>query len=97
MSLIRKMFIGKPIEKAISRSNLNIDFNRLLQNSPVVFYNFDKKDFIEKGYRKNAEVYKIIRKIVEKASIADLYLYVEKSNKYTKYKKHRFSSDVGII
>lgn len=93
MSLIRKALFGQPTNKA-SRSSMNIDFNRLLQNSPVVFYNFDKKDFIEKGYRNNAEVYKIIRKIVEKASIADLYLYVEKSNKYTKYKKHRFSSDV---
>ncbi len=92
MSLIRKALFGQPTSKA-SRSSMNIDFNRLIQNSPVVFYNYEKEDFIKKGYAGNAEVYKIGRKIVEKLAVADLYLYIEKSNKYTKYKKHRFSSE----
>lgn len=91
MSLIRKALFGQQSSKARS-SNLNIDFNRLIQNSPVVFYDYDKDDFIEKGYVQNAEVYKIIRKIVEKLSIADPYVYIEKSNQYTKFKKHRYSS-----
>ena len=87
MNLIQKAFFGSRASKAVGK----VDFNSLIQNTPVVFYNFDKHDFIEKGYTSNAEVYKIVRKIVDKLQVADPYVYVEKSNKYTKYKKYRYS------
>ena len=87
MNLIQKAFFGSRASKAVGRVNLN----GLIQNAPVVFYNFDKHDFIEKGYTHNAEVYKIVRKIIDKLQVADPYVYIEKSNKYTKYKKHRYS------
>lgn len=87
MNLIQKAFFGNHVSKAVGR----VDFNSLIQNTPVVFYNFDKHDFIEKGYTHNAEVYKIVRKIIDKLQVADPYVYIEKNNNYTKYKKHRYS------
>jgi len=88
MNLIQKAFFGNHVSKAVGR----VDFNSLIQNTPVVFYNFDKHDFIEKGYTHNAEVYKIVRKIIDKLQVADPYVYIEKNNNYTKYKKHRYSN-----
>ena len=67
MNLIQKAFFGNHVSKAVGR----VDFNSLIQNTPVVFYNFDKHDFIEKGYTHNAEVYKIVRKIIDKLQVAD--------------------------
>lgn len=87
MSLIRKIFAGETVRKD-SFSNFH---SFITQNAPVVFYNYGRNDFIKKGYSSNAEVYKIIRKIVDKCAVADPYVYIEKNNNYTKFKKHKFS------
>ena len=64
---------------------------RLLNDAGVVFYDYDAEDYIAKGYQANADVYKIVRKIVDKCSVAETYLYTDnedtKALKYKKYKK----------
>ena len=88
MSIIRKAFFGSQSKPIV------IDYNRLLQNNPVVFYNYDQEDFIEKGYSSNAEVYKIVKKITDKCAIAEPWLYIDNGNvKALKYRKFRTSSD----
>ena len=67
MSSILK-FIGIQPKSKVSGNNelLEILYSRLIQNRNLVLYNFDpkKNDFIVKGYGQNAEVYKIVNKIV---------------------------------
>ena len=94
MSSILK-FIGlQPKSKKADKSLLlDILYKRLVQNQGLVLYNFDakKNDFIVKGYSQNAEVYKIINKIVTKCNSIETILYNdvgEKSaNRYKKYLK----------
>lgn len=92
--------IGQYFNKALSltsdrrrvHNQLNeILYGNLINFRDVVFYNYCREDFIVKGYKGNAEVYSIVRKIVEKLSFAPLYLYIdsgeEKSRKYKSCKK----------
>ena len=70
---------------------------RLLNDTGVVFYDYNAEDFIEKGYQGNADVYKIIRKIVDKCANAETYLYTDnedkKSLKYKQYTKSTTAID----
>lgn len=92
--------IGQYFNKALSltsdrrrvHNQLNeILYGNLINFRDVVFYNYCREDFVVKGYKGNAEVYSIVRKIVEKLSFAPLYLYIdngeEKSRKYKSCKK----------
>lgn len=92
--------IGQYFNKALSltsdrrrvHNQLNeILYGNLINFRDVVFYNYCREDFIVKGYKGNAEVYSIVRKIVEKLSFSPLYLYIdngeEKSRKYKSCKK----------
>lgn len=76
-------------QKTPSKNDLlRILYARLTHNTPVIFYDFEKDDFIKEGYRSNAEVYKIVRKIVEKCNVPPTYIYEEVSDKkYRKYSK----------
>ena len=90
MSIIRKAFFGN----TANRKPVIVDYNRLLQNQNAVFYNFDVEDFLERGYINNAEVYKILRKIIDKCAIADPILYEDDGDvksKYRKYKKAKYN------
>src|SRR5690606_16200269 len=92
--------IGKYIGKALGfnsdRRNIENQLNAILYGNlinfkDVVFYNYNREDFIVKGYKSNAEVYSIVRKIVDKASFAPMYVYEdigeEKSRRYKSCKK----------
>lgn len=94
MSKILKL-LAKGKARASSTSLLNILHYQLMQNRNVVFYNFDKHDWIKKGYRSNAEVYKIVRKIVDKCAVPPTYLYHDngKADKYFRYRKGKTATD----
>ena len=48
-------------------------------SNPLVLYDYTKEDFVKKAYAKNAEVYRIIKKITDKATIATPYIYVRQN------------------
>jgi HK97 family phage portal protein len=92
MSSILK-FIGIQPKRRVSSGNdlLEVLYSRLVQNRNLVLYNFDpkKNDFIIKGYGQNAEVYKIINKIVTKCNAVETILYNDTGEKSAlKYKKY---------
>ncbi len=94
MSSILK-FIGLQPKRKVSSNNelLEVLYSRLIQNRDLVLYNFDpkKNDFIVKGYGQNAEVYKIVNKIVTKCNAIETILYNDTGEKsalnYKKYLK----------
>ena len=57
------------------RTPLNSPFS--LYNVPLTLYSWEAKDFVEKGYTKNANVYKIVQTIIQKLSVAYLELYFD--------------------
>lgn len=92
MSSILK-FIGIQPRRRVTSGNdlLEVLYSRLVQNRNLVLYNFDpkKNDFIIKGYGQNAEVYKIINKIVTKCNAVETILYNDTGEKSAlKYKKY---------
>lgn len=64
-----------------SRNELErILYSHFVNSNPVVFYNFqEKEDYINRGYVHNSDVYTIIKKIVDTASVAKPYIYIDKS------------------
>ena len=92
MSSILK-FIGIQPRRRVTSGNdlLEVLYSRLVQNRNLVLYNFDpkKNDFIIKGYGQNAEVYKIVNKIVTKCNAVETILYNDTGEKSAlKYKKY---------
>lgn len=91
MSRILKYIGLQPKRKVTSNNDLlNVLYSRLVQNRNLVLYNFDpkKNDFIVKGYGQNAEVYKIINKIVTKCNAVETILYNDTGEKSVqRYKK----------
>ena len=84
-------------KKTTSQKLNDILYWRLLNDTGVVFYDYNAEDFIEKGYQGNADVYKIVRKIVDKCATAETYLYTDnedkKSLKYKQYTKSTTAID----
>lgn len=84
-------------KKTTSQKLNDILYWRLLNDTGVVFYDYNAEDFIDKGYQGNADVYKIIRKIVDKCANAETYLYTDnedkKSLKYKQYTKSTTAID----
>ena len=89
-------YIGKALGFNSDRRNIENQLNAILYGNlinfkDVVFYNYNREDFVVKGYKSNAEVYSIVRKIVDKASFAPMYVYEdngeEKSRRYKSCKK----------
>jgi HK97 family phage portal protein len=81
-------FVKKVLGKKGERNILNeILYSRLVGNTPIVFYDFNREDYISKGYSGSSEIYAIIRKITDKLQVATPYLYIDdsqvKSKKYT--------------
>lgn len=79
-----------------TKNELNkILYGQLVNQRLVVFYDYTREDFITKGYSSNAEVYTIIRKIVDKAAVAEPYVYIDKNDvKSRRYKNKKKSKDV---
>ena len=68
--MIRKALgLKKHSTKALS-TPLNSPFS--LYSVPLTLYSWEAKDFVEKGYTKNANVYKIVQKIIQKLGVAQL-------------------------
>lgn len=92
------MFRG--LSKALS-VNRGLDTNILNQiayqyftNNDIIWYDNNQATiFVNQGYRHNANVYAIVRKISDKNKIAPLLVYTEKSSKHltTKYKQYKYS------
>ena len=99
MSSILK-FIGIQPKSKVSGNNelLEVLYSRLIQNRNLVLYNFDpkKNDFIEKGYGQNAEVYKIVNKIVTKCNAIETILYNDTGEKSVRRYKKFLKSAVPI-
>ena len=99
MSSILK-FIGIQPKSKVSGNNelLEILYSRLIQNRNLVLYNFDpkKNDFIVKGYGQNAEVYKIVNKIVTKCNAIETILYNDTGEKSVRRYKKFLKSAVPI-
>ena len=69
-----------------------IVFPYLNNNLVVWFDSQNSKEFIDKGYRANATVYAIVKKIMDKASAAPLLVYEEtQKSKTGKYKAFKYS------
>lgn len=87
--------LGFNPQKREYENQLNaILYGNLINFKDVVFYNYCREDFILKGYKSNAEVYSIVKKIVDKLSFAPLYLYEEKEDKKSaRYKSCKKSVD----
>lgn len=88
---------GIPQQKTTDNDLSAILYSQLVNHQAVVFYNYSCEDYITKGYCGNAEVYTIIRKIVDKANAAPCYLYIDKNDekaiKARKYKARKSQSD----
>src|SRR5574344_860133 len=73
---------------------LNSPFS--LYNVPLTLYSWEAKDFIEKGYAENANVYKIVQKIIQKLGVAQLELYIDngddKARKDRKYRNNKYNA-----
>ena len=99
MSSILK-FIGIQPKSKTSGNNelLEMLYSRLIQNRNLVLYNFDpkKNDFIVKGYGQNAEVYKIVNKIVTKCNAIETILYNDTGDKSVQRYKKFLKSAVPI-
>lgn len=66
---------------------LEIINRALMQRQGIVWFDYCQEDYIKKGYQGNAEVYTIVKKIVDKCSAAPLYLYIDKEDeKAAKYR-----------
>lgn len=95
--------LGQYINKALGfnserkqvENQLNdVLYGNLVNFKDVVFYDYTKEDFITKGYSSNAEVYSIVRKIVDKLSFAPIYNYIDKEDKKSaRYKSCKKSVD----
>ena len=100
MSSILK-YIGlqpKSQAKGVNNELLEVLYSRLIQNRNLVLYNFDpkKNDFIVKGYGQNAEVYKIVNKIVTKCNAIETILYNDTGEKSVQRYKKFLKSAVPI-
>jgi len=78
-----------------SENRLNDMVFQYLNNSDIVWYNNQQSQiYVNQGYRSNATVYSIIRKLGDKKKIAPPLVYTEKNRtaKY-KYKEFKYSGD----
>lgn len=94
---VEKAFFGSRPAKNRAIGSLNeILYGNLANSAHVVWYNFDSsKDFITKGYQENAQVYSIIKMILDKCRDAKLLCYEEKADTKAlkSYRSNRYSRD----
>jgi HK97 family phage portal protein len=69
----------------------------LIGGGAVLWYSFDAEDFITNGYTSNADIYSIIKKIVDKANVATPYVYIDKEGVKSKnYLTTKYFRDTPI-
>jgi len=65
---------SKKTKKAVTYFNMSaVPVN----SAPVVFYDYNAADYIQKGYTSNSDVYSIVNKITDKAAVATPYIYID--------------------
>jgi len=91
----KALFGGNKRKDAVNTLN-DILYGQLANTNHVVWYNFrTREDYIKKGYAGNAQVYSIVKKILDKAKDAPLIVYEDKGEKSsTAYKRTKYSSDI---
>jgi phage portal protein BeeE len=75
-------------KKAEKTQKSTVGVSYFVGGAPVVVYDYDREDFVKKGYAGNAEVYSIIKKITDKSSVATPYVYIDKEG----VKSHRLAT-----
>ena len=90
---IKQLILSKA--ETQSDNKLNQMVYQYLNNSDIVWYNNQQSQiFVEQGYRSNATIYSIIRKIGDKKKIAPPLVYKEKNTSAKhKYKEYKYSGD----
>jgi len=90
---LKRAFIGKAETQGENR--LSEMVYQYLNNSDIIWYNNQQGEiYINQGYRSNATVYSIIRKLGDKKKIAPPLVYVEKNaNQRAKYKEFKYSGN----
>ncbi len=90
---LKRAFIGKAETQGENR--LSEMVYQYLNNSDIVWYNNQQGEiYINQGYRSNATIYSIIRKLGDKKKIAPPLVYVEKNaNQRAKYKEFKYSGN----
>jgi len=69
----------------------------IIGGGTVLWYNFNAEDFITNGYTSNADIYSIIKKIIDKANVATPYVYVDKEGvKSKKYLTTKYFRDTSV-
>lgn len=83
--------------KQVDRNLLNEIVYQYLSNSDIAWYtNNQAQTFIDNGYRSNATIYAIIKKIADKSKIAPPLVYREKNaTQRAKYKEFKYSGDIS--
>jgi phage portal protein BeeE len=88
--------LNKAIQGERNENVLNQMVYQYLNQNDIVWYNNNQAStYIERGYRGNANVFSIVRKIGDKKKIAPLQVYIEKSSKafISKYKEYKYSGN----
>ena len=86
----KKVHISEVVNKALTY---------FVGNSPVIFYDFNQEDYVQKGYAANAEVYSIIKKITDKCNVAEPFIYIDKEgvkSKNTRTTKNNKGNPLGF-
>ena len=73
---IKPQMISTPQESNVNLLN-QILYGQFTASTLVVWYDSNQQTFIDKGYKGNALVYSIIRKISEKGKQCPTYVYKE--------------------
>ena len=76
-------------KKTIAKSQVDLQqffLSRMIGSNPVILYDYNREDFISKGYSSNAEIYAIIKKITDKCNVSTPYVYID--NKAVKGQKY---------
>ena len=92
---LKQIFNSKQFDTSTTPMGENL-LNRIIygyfNNSVVVWYDGKQETFINEGYRGNAMVYSIIRKIADKSKGCELQVFKESKNAKA-YKEKKKSSD----
>ena len=84
-------------KKTDNVQKLQTFYASVIGSNPVVWYSYNAEDFVKNGYTSNAEIYSIVKKIIDKANVATPYLYVDKQGvKSKRYLTTKGSRDTAF-
>ena len=84
-------------KKTDNVQKLQTFYASVIGSNPVVWYSYNAEDFVKNGCTSNAEIYSIVKKIIDKANVATPYLYVDKQGiKSKRYLTTKGSRDTAF-